>query len=399
MRSYSHPLRWMLLPIAISGACSCAAEPEPRTTEATVPATSTVSTGSAPPAEPAEPIPTEAFAAISEESVAEETAVEFQAILDDMAGKFGVTATVMSPEGTWSGAAGTADGARPMKAHDQFSIASITKPIIAAQVMQLVEAGELSLDNPAADYLPTDLDFDSNGATIRQLLSHHSGIPDWYDNAFRRELAAEPRRAWRLDEVLKRVRDHRTPAGETFEYADTNYNLLGLIIEQVRGRPLVEILRDGVLGIDHIPRLIYQPHDAPSEPIAMPYAEPAIALEARGGYLPSLADATSAGAGGAMASDAPSLAHWWRGFCAGEIVSQRSLTQMATYQDDYGLGLFEVSDPYYPGGVGHAGESLGYASWAGCLPDSGVVIVILSNHKVDDLGGMAAPLVYAATQD
>ena len=45
--------------------------------------------------------------------------------------------------------------------------------------MLMVEAGEISLDAPATDYLPADFDFDTNGATIRQLLSHRSGIPNW----------------------------------------------------------------------------------------------------------------------------------------------------------------------------------------------------------------------------
>jgi CubicO group peptidase (beta-lactamase class C family) len=93
-------------------------------------------------------------------------AAEFQAILDDMAGKRGMAATVMSPDGTWSGAVGKADGVRDVRVDDQFAIASTTKSVIAAQVMQMVEAGELDLDDPAAAHLPPDLDFDTNGATI-----------------------------------------------------------------------------------------------------------------------------------------------------------------------------------------------------------------------------------------
>ena len=54
----------------------------------------------------------------------------------------------MTPDGTWSGAAGKADGVHDMQPDSQFGIASGTKPIIAAQVMQLVEAGEVSLDAP-----------------------------------------------------------------------------------------------------------------------------------------------------------------------------------------------------------------------------------------------------------
>ncbi len=85
----------------------------------------------------------------------------------------------MSAHGTWSGATGKADGVRDVTVDDQFAIASITKSMVAAQVMQLVEAGELGLDDPAADHLPPDLDFDTNGATIRHLLGHRSGIPDY----------------------------------------------------------------------------------------------------------------------------------------------------------------------------------------------------------------------------
>jgi D-alanyl-D-alanine carboxypeptidase len=86
------------------------------------------------------------------------------------------------------------------------------------------------------------------------------------------------------------------------------------VIEQARGRPVADVLRDGVLGIDGIERLVYQPDEAPTKPMAMPDGESTAALERGGGYLPSLADASSAGPAGAIASDSPSLARWWRAF-------------------------------------------------------------------------------------
>ena len=85
-----------------------------------------------------------------------------------------MAATVMTAEGTWSGAFGKADDVRDVVVNSQFGIGSVTKSVVAAQVMQLVEAGELSLDDPATDQLPADLAFDTNGATIRELLSHLS---------------------------------------------------------------------------------------------------------------------------------------------------------------------------------------------------------------------------------
>ena len=339
--------------------------------------------------------PTNAFADISEDPVSEKLAKEFQAVLHEMAGKGGMTATVMSPAGTWSGATGKADGVREVRVDDQFAIGSVTKSIVAAQVMQMVDAGKLGLDDPAENYLPADLDFDTNGATIRQLMGHRSGIPD-IPNAFEtmRELvSADPQRAWQLDDLLRLVPDDRTPAGGPFVYTGTDYLLLGEVIEHVGQGPLVDVLRDGVLRMGGVKRLIYQPDEAPTDPMAMPDGQSTVALEKGGGYLPSLAGATAAGAEGAMASDSPSLARWWRAFCSGEIVSQDALTEMTSFDSGIGLGLFSL----YGGAVGHPGEHFGYAAWTGCLPEDGSVVVVLTNRVPEDVTGMGAPLVFAVT--
>ena len=261
---------------------------------------------------------------ISEEPVSDETATELQAILNDLAGAAGMTATLMTAAGTWSGAAGKADGVRDIGVDDQFAIASVTKSVVAAQVMQMVEAGELGLDDPAAEHLPADLDFDDNGATIRQLLGHRSGLPGYdpalFDPALQESPSTDPLRVWTAAEMLDLVLPDRRPAGETFEYTNTNYLLLGQVIEQLRGRPIAEVLRDGVLHIDGVERLIYEPDEAPSEPMAMPFGKSTDVLDEAGGYLPSLAGVSVDGAAAAMASDSPSLARWWRAFCAGAIV-------------------------------------------------------------------------------
>jgi D-alanyl-D-alanine carboxypeptidase len=203
-----------------------------------------------------------------------------------------------------------------------------------------------------------------------------------------------PRRFWTPAEMLELVPTERAPAGEAFEYANADYVLLGLVIEQIHGRPVADVLRDGVLDIDGVERLIYQPDEAPTEPMAMPGGQSTAALKKGGGYLPSLAAASFSGAAAGMASDAPSLARWWQAFCAGEIVSEASLTEMMKFQDGYGLGLYNPGDPY-ANVVGHTGEAVGYVSWAGCLPEDGAVVVVLSNRVIEDIGGMAEPLVDA----
>src|SRR5918996_3484650 len=152
-------------------------------------------------ASPSGSFPTAAFADISEDPVSDQVAAEFEAALKEMAGGAGMAATVMSPSGTWSGATGKADGVRDVRINDQFAIGSVTKSVIAAQVMQMVEAGELDLDDPATDHLPGDLEFDSNGATIRQLLGQRSGIPDYYP-VVHEKISKDLQHAWTPAELL-----------------------------------------------------------------------------------------------------------------------------------------------------------------------------------------------------
>jgi CubicO group peptidase (beta-lactamase class C family) len=160
--------------IVLVGGCDPGGSEEP----AAGPATATPS-----PSDQAGTISTATFSGISEKPVSEELAARFQAAVDeisDMVDGGGVSATVMLPDGTWSGTAGGADNLRDVRLHDQFAIGSLTKSVVSAQVMQMVEAGELALDDPADDHLPPDLDFDTNRATIRQLLGMRSGIPDYW---------------------------------------------------------------------------------------------------------------------------------------------------------------------------------------------------------------------------
>ena len=93
-----------------------------------------------------------------------------------------------------------------------------------------------------------------------------------------------------------------------------------------------------------------------------------------------------------MAADSLSLARWWRAFCAGDIVSNSSLAEMANFDGGYGLGLYNPAASYARA-VGHTGSHDGYVSWAGCLPQDGSVVVVLSNQVVDEIGAMARPLI------
>ncbi len=151
--------------------------------------------------------PTALFVGLGDEPVSNELAAELQEVLDTSANGHGLTAAVISPQGTWNGATGLAAGDREMVPNDQMSIASITKTLVAAQVMQLVEAGELDLDDLAADRLPPDLEFDTNGANIDDLLSMRSGISEFFadEEELVEALTNDPLHVWTTEQKLATV--------------------------------------------------------------------------------------------------------------------------------------------------------------------------------------------------
>ncbi len=147
-----------------------------------------------------------------------------------------------------------------------FDLASLTKSIVTATaVMQLVERDKVQLDDPVARYLP---EFGRNGKeaiTIRQLLTHFSGLRPDLD-------LTEP---WTgRDEAMRRVWEERPahPPGETFVYSDINFIVLGLVVERITGMPLEQYAETNIfqpLGMKHtrfLPPTDWKPHIAPTEP-------------------------------------------------------------------------------------------------------------------------------------
>ena len=146
--------------------------------------------------------------------------------------------SVMTGDGSlvWAGAAGVAHqaNAAPMTSDTPIYIASVTKLYTATAVLLLQERGSLPLDDPMAKYLPPDLigglqrdggtDY-STRITIRQLLSHRSGIADYYEEkagdgkSLFEVVTAHPDRAWTVDETIARARTlkaHFVPGTDTF---------------------------------------------------------------------------------------------------------------------------------------------------------------------------------------
>ncbi len=172
----------------------------------------------------------------------------------------------------WIGVAGEAnpDGT-PMRADTPFFAASVTKLYTAAVVLKLHERGRIDLDAPVTAYLPPALtdglhrlggtDY-TEAITVRHLLGHTSGLPDYFGDRPRdglplaERLFLEGDAAWDIEDIVRMVRDRLTPhfppqpadvRRQKVRYSDTNYQLLGAIVEAQTDRPLHEVFEDHLL--------------------------------------------------------------------------------------------------------------------------------------------------------
>ena len=382
----------VLVLLVLSAGCGGADSTKAATSE-----TSDRARSSASPSPPPVHFPTARFAALIDRRVSATRAAKLQTALTRAAGRNGMTATVVTPVGSWTGAVGFAEGRTRMQPSSQMAIGSVTKPIVAAQIMQLVEAGELALDDPVSEHLPAWVTVDTNHATIRQLLGMRSGLAE-YVGVEDPKKSTDPRKGDTWREALARVGPPIAPADWLFEYTNTNYLLLGIVIEEVTGRSLATAMRSGVLSGKGLDRLVVQPEERPSRPMAMPSAQKG-AFARGGGYLPSHSAISGAGGAGSMASDAATLARWWVRFCSGKVISQAMLDEMTAFRvedQEYGLGLMNEHGQSRPA-IGHEGNQVGFSAWATCLYDDGLVITVLTNSEIDTgpivqaLADVAAP--------
>ncbi|MDC0666409.1 serine hydrolase domain-containing protein [Nannocystis radixulma] len=283
----------------------------------------------------------------------------------------------------------------PVTPDTVFRIFSVTKIFTAAAVMQLVERGQLGLDDPLARFVP---EFPrAHEITIGQLLSHISGIHDYAGSSRVLEQAgATP------DELVRHIAAQPVLfdfAPQTrWSYSNSNYVLLGLIVERVSGRPYHEYLAAHVFppaglvrtrvdnGIDLVPGRAsgYVPDP-----------------RRRGAFVhgPHL-DMSSVYAAGALLSTVPELAAWFTAFFAGRIVGRRAVEKMlapARLRDGsvagppgtaafYGLGLRS----YCLDGqraIGPGGSFSTFSAKVTYYPETELVLVVLTNT-----GGKAAEL-------
>ncbi len=141
-----------------------------------------------------------------------------------------------------------------LKTTDKFLQGSVGKTYASAIALILIKKGKIALDDKVANYLGDHSWYsripNAANITVRMLMNHTSGVMRYeFKEQFTRDLTANPGKTWHPEELLRYVLDEKAsfPAGEGWEYSDTNYILLGMIIEKVTGKKYYEMVHEEIL--------------------------------------------------------------------------------------------------------------------------------------------------------
>lgn len=296
-------------------------------------------------------------------------------------GRDGGVAALIVRDGTTSTASmGFANAAGdPVRPVTPFRVGSISKSFVATMVLQLVDEGRVELDEALSTYLP-DTPIGAE-VTIRALLSHRSGLPNYTDiDAAMSDILADRARQFTPDDIVSFVSGiPASDADQRFAYSNTNYILLGQLIEQVDGTDLNTALHDritGPLGLNAT--RFATADDTTSGGLAAGWSRGVLDGDPDADYA---SIASTAWAAGALVSTVGELATFLAELFAGTLMSDEGLTEMTTTgPEGYGLGLFATSFGPDLSGYGHNGAIFGYTAMMAIDPATGATIVIVTNN-------------------
>jgi D-alanyl-D-alanine carboxypeptidase len=319
---------------------------------------------------------------------------EVQAALEQAvaAGIPGIALEIQGREGSEFLTAGSAslEDERLLTPEDSFRIASITKAFTAAVVMELVEEGALSLDDTVDQWVPGLL-AEGDSITVRHLLGHTSGLADYTkdDEFIEAFVAGEELPPERIVSFVSSEPLAFEP-GSTYEYSDTDNNVLGMIVEAVAGRSYEQELSSRVLDPMELRSTVLPNSPEMPDPHADGYQyDP----ESEGAEEPenvtTALDPSAAGASGALISTPSDLSRFFGGLLGGELIGEGTLEQMKeTLAGEgspsgpgtkrAGLGIFSYELPC--GEVwGHTGQFPGYQAFGAATPDGSGALAMMAN--------------------
>ncbi|MFC5156483.1 serine hydrolase domain-containing protein [Streptomyces amakusaensis] len=269
----------------------------------------------------------------------------------------------------------------PMETDLNMRIGSETKTFTVTALLELVDQGEVGLDDPIGDYVLGVPNGDR--ITLRDLAGMRSGLFNYSeDDAFFKALTSDPERPFTPEELLDYSFKHpiQFQPGEKFDYSNTNLILLGLVIEKAGGLPLGEFIQQNVLEPAGLSRTLFPTGAEFPSPHAHGYTD-----QTANGEIEDATDwdPSWGWAAGAMISDLPDLRSWAKTVATGTLLTPETQAERlktgptAIPGTGYGLGIFNVQ-----GWIGHNGSLPGYECLVIHLPEPGATLVVLLNTDI-----------------
>jgi len=292
----------------------------------------------------------------------------------------------------------------PMRATDHFKIASLTKTYTATLVLQLVQEGKLRIGDNVEQWLPR-LVPNGRHITVHMLLNHTSGLADFDSDPryLKPYLSGNLGYYWSPGQLIKLAMAHKPlfPPGKTTHeaYSNTDYVLLGLIVEKITGRSLAAEMQQRIFTPLHLTETSFPTKPGLESPYAHGYMvlgrPPAVDVT---GLSPSMSPAS-----GAIVADAHDTADFYRALLAGRLLNAGLLNAMKTTISSgphfdipgqrYGFGL--ESFPTRCGlAWGHNGVLPGYLTFIYSSSDGRRQALLMVNHDATTLPKVVPPMFF-----
>ncbi len=253
----------------------------------------------------------------------------------------------------------------------RYRVGSITKMFTSVMVFQMEEEGKLSLDSKLATYFPEVPNADK--ITIGQLLNHHSGLHNltddpayitWNTSAVSREDMLKKLAALSID----------FEPGAKGQYSNSNYILLGFILEKVGGKPYADLLKERITGKIGLKNTSFGGKPDPKKHDALSYS-----FDGKKWVAREVTDMSIPQGAGAIVSTPADLVTFETALFQGKLVGKASLEQMMDLKDDYGMGVFRFPWGDSRWAWGHTGGIDGFSSMLSYFTDDSVCIALSSN--------------------
>lgn len=306
--------------------------------------------------------------------------INAQATLQDMTrteGFFGVVLVAVDGRPVLRQASGLANRAWGIAntPDSRFRIGSMTKPFTAIAVLQLLDQNKLSIDDPISRHYPAAPRSWAD-VTIRQLLTHTSGIPDYiHVPSFQQGGLGRPNTP---QELVGYVSDLPLdfPAGSGWRYSNTGFVLLGLVVEQASGQSYADYVQDHIFTPVGMTNSGYE-----TMTTIIPHNASGYVSGAEAWLNAPFVDSSNAYAAGGLYSTVDDLLKWDRALSSGTLLAAVSQSAMFTdYRNQYGFG-WQVDRKWDQARLMHGGATPGFQSSFQRYPEKGVTVIALSNSE------------------